>query len=48
MLLGKMRPPESFRDQDEVIDYVGSVKEAIAFVSELPKDEKRVSILKLE
>ncbi len=48
MLLGKMRPPESFRDQDELIEYVGSVKEAIAFVSELPKDEKRVSILKLE
>jgi ABC-type phosphate transport system substrate-binding protein len=48
MLLGKMRPPESFRDQDELIDYVSSIKEAIAFVSEVPKEKKQIIVLKLE
>jgi len=48
MVLGKMRPPESFKDQDELIEFVGSSKEAIAFVTEIPKDEKRVAVLKLD
>lgn len=47
MLLGKMRPPESFRDQTDLIDYVASMKEAIAFVSEVKKDEKRITVLKI-
>lgn len=44
MLQGKMNPPESFRDEDELIEYIARNKHAIGFVTN-PQSHKKIKIL---